>query len=167
MPFDEHSSNGYVLAIFMEYLFAISILAILKCFLIFGIGTCSMLFPMAKDIKYNLQSVSDNVKRKGYRSKVGREFTHFVQFHCELIQLSLALSQPQNTFSSSTLIFPHYFRLFKMYLDFSRIIFVILFTWSIAGISSIMLLLKMKMVKQLHSFIQPINQTLNNDNDFP
>lgn len=83
-----------------------------------------MLFPLAKDIKHSLKAINDNVKRKTNRPQIAGQISQFVRFHSKLIQLIYD------------------------YTDLLRIIFTIIFTWSIVGICAIMLRLNM-MVKCL------------------
>lgn len=62
------------------------------CLAIFGLGTCSMLFQLTNDMKNNLKTINDNAQRKRNRSKIVIQFSHFVQFHSKLIQLSFIIS---------------------------------------------------------------------------
>lgn len=124
---------------------------ILKCFAIFGFGTCSMLFPLIKDVTYNLETINGNVRRKKNRSKILNRFAQFLQFNSKLLQLILCNERYQILYnqmdkSRSPLLF--FYRLIHDFPHFSRIIFLIILFYNIAGICA-MMLMKMKMVKLL------------------
>lgn len=53
--------------------------------MVFGIGTCSMMFSLAEDMKNNLKAINS---RKKKLEKVHR-LSQFVQFHSKLIKLNL------------------------------------------------------------------------------
>lgn len=44
-------------------------------------------------MKYNLKTINDNAKRRKIRPKIVKQFSQFVQFHCELIQLSFFIQK--------------------------------------------------------------------------
>lgn len=54
----------------------------------FGLGTCSMLFPLSKDIKFNLKTVNAIAKHRKNHSKNGNKFLQFIRFHSKMIELS-------------------------------------------------------------------------------
>lgn len=83
----------YVIGVCIQYMFLMNVMIICKCLGIFGLGTCSMLFPLTKDMKYNLKTINDNAKRRKIRPKIVKQFSQFVQFHCELIQLSFFIQK--------------------------------------------------------------------------
>lgn len=123
-----------------------------KCLAIFGFGTCFMLFPLTEDMTNILKTINDNARCKKNRPKITNRFPKFVQFHSELIQLSAFLLQIsiKNLNVDTKLIFLEFpFFLIRLFYDYSELLkmpLLILLTWSIAGISTQMLLLTLKMV---------------------
>lgn len=120
-----------------------------KCLAIFGIGTCFLLFPLAKDMKLNLKTINNSAKCKQNRLEMVEELSEFVEFHSKLIQLSQINTIPSTLilFYAISLILFVLSRLIHDQSEFSRTIFAIIILWSIAGICAVMLLLKMKLVK--------------------
>lgn len=93
LPFEMNNPAKYVIGVCIQYMFLMNVMIICKCLGIFGLGTCSMLFPLTKDMKYNLKTINDNAKRRKIRPKIVKQFSQFVQFHCELIQLSFFIQK--------------------------------------------------------------------------
>lgn len=120
--------------------------------MIFGFGTCSMLFTMLEELKNNLKTVNKNAKRREHRPKIAEQFSQIVQFHCKLIQLShtnrnrVPPQMPVVNGRNSLFVF-YLFRLTHEYSRLSKEIFIITFSWGLGASCAIMLMLKMKMVK--------------------
>lgn len=87
-PFDTKNPIGYLIAVFMEYIFDLSILVSAKCLAIYLFGTFFMLFPLVNDIKYCLKTINYNARHKKERPKISNQFFQFVQYHSKLKQLS-------------------------------------------------------------------------------
>lgn len=131
-----------------------------KCLVIFGIGTCPMLFQLTNDMKNNLETININAKRKNSQSKIVKQFSQFIQFHSKLIQLSIIFFEPipikLNQISNFL------FRQIHDYSNFLNIIFMIIFSWSIAGICILMLMLNMMVKCFLCSKNRFVNEMTNN-----
>ena len=87
-PFDTMNPIGFLVAVFIQYIAMINCMVAVKCTTIFFYGTCSMLFPLADDIKCTLKTINHIAKRKKKRSEVADQFSKFVQFHTKSLQLS-------------------------------------------------------------------------------
>lgn len=107
-----------------------------------------MMFPLAKDIKCNLKTINRDAKRKKNRSNIVNQLSKFVRFHSRMIELShvpfiaIGLRHEIEFISFSSL-----FRLIQDHANFSQMILIMIFSWSMAGICTIMLMLNMRMVK--------------------
>lgn len=88
LPFDIKNPMGFSVAVFIQFTFVFTIMVTVKCVAIFGFGICSMLFPLIDDMKNNLRSINGNTAFKTSRSRIRNKFSHLVQFHSKLIQLS-------------------------------------------------------------------------------
>lgn len=134
-------------------------MVIVKCLAICGFGTFSMLFPLTDDLKNDLKMINENAKRRRNRSKIVNQFSQFVPFHSKLVQLSSTQALSSSNFSQlTTNVF--YFSLIHDYSDLLNLIFIIMFTWSIAGVCSLMLMLNMT-VKYFELFINQIKLLIN------
>lgn len=88
LPFDWKTPSGFLIALSIQSILSICVMVTLECLAIFGLGTCLMLFPLTKDMKNNLRTISHDARRKKNRSKIIKQFSQFIQFHSKLIQLS-------------------------------------------------------------------------------
>lgn len=88
LPFDWRNPKGFLLANFVQFILVTAVMITIKCLAIFGLGTCSMLFPLTKDMKNILKTIDDHAQRRKNQSKIGKQFSRIVRFHCKLIQLS-------------------------------------------------------------------------------
>lgn len=148
LPFDTKNLIGFFAAVFILNVLVFNLMVIVKCFTIFGFGTCSMLFSLTEDIKCSLRTISHTARYKRNRSKSLKQLCQFVQFHSELIQLSPytdRYSFKVKCINKSLFNFV-VFRLTHSYSDLLKIFSIIILSWSIAAICVQMLLLKM-MVK--------------------
>lgn len=148
LPFDTKNPIGFIVAGLIQYVFGISLMITIECLAIIVFGTYFMLFPLTKDIKRNLKMINFNAKRRKSRLKIGNRFSQFVQFHSKLLQLShegIKLTVFQMNQRQSQ--FPLFFcRLIHDLSNLMKLILIVALIWSIAGICSMMLLLKLKLV---------------------
>lgn len=80
------------MAMFVQYIFLLNTMVSIKCLAIFGVGTCFMLFPLARDVKHNLRAINQAAKmnkNQNKRPKIVEELAQFVGFHSRLFQLSI------------------------------------------------------------------------------
>lgn len=145
-PFDTKTPIGFSVAIFMDYILYVGIMITVECLMIFGIGTCSMLFPLTNDMKCDLKSCGVKSKCKKNRSKIVKQFAQFIRFHSKLIQLSHMKCAITNVYEKPDIIL-FLFRLIHDFSELTKVVFILLFLWSSAAICCQMLLLNMKMVK--------------------
>lgn len=59
------------------------------CSLNYGIGICSFLISIAKDIAVDLDCISESVKTKGNRAFVLKRLSEIIQLHSNVKQLSI------------------------------------------------------------------------------
>lgn len=97
LPFEANTPIRYFIAVTIYYVLLMNTLVALKCLTTFGFGTCSMLFPLTNDLKSNLKTMNDNARRRKYRSKITKQLSRFIQFHCKLLQLSLFVTHNLQT----------------------------------------------------------------------
>lgn len=88
LPFDTNNPIGFSTGIIVQCIFVFNSMVTVKCLAIFGVETCFIVFPLARDVKCNLEMINHNAKCKRNRSKINGQLYEFVQFHSELIQLS-------------------------------------------------------------------------------
>lgn len=125
-----------------------------KCFAIFISGICLMLMSMTEDIKREIRTINKNLRTKKTRCRIEKQFFELIQFYSKARQLSINTIS-KTIFHFSFILSPLFFRLAHKFSDLMVFIFVLLFSWSIAAICNMTLLIKLEMVKCLssHNFI--------------
>lgn len=92
-PFDTKAPIGFLAAIVLQCFMTSSLMIIFKRFLMFGLATLPLLFPLTDDIKCDLKAIEESLRDKTKRSKMAKPLSQFVQFHSDTRQLRLEISE--------------------------------------------------------------------------
>lgn len=146
-PFDTKNLCGYLVGSGVQYIFVFNSMITMECLATFCVGTCFIVFPLANDTKHSLKTINFNAKYKKNHSNIVIQLYQFVRFHAKLIRLchTLYIEIEIYIISDSPANWRLFvlFRLIHNYLDLLKIIFIIIFIWSIGGICAILLMFNM------------------------
>lgn len=89
IPFNTKHPIGFSVAIVIQFVLIRNVMILLYCFLLIGIATLPMLFPLTDDIKCDMKTIQKSLKNKRKRSKIIESLSQFVQSHADARQLNL------------------------------------------------------------------------------
>lgn len=149
-PFDTKSPIGFSAAMAILYVFTSNAMIIIKSFVLIGIATMPMLFPLTQDMKYDLNNIKSSLKDKTKRLKMFERLSQFIQFHSDTKQLSgwekRRIIRKSKLHSFILLSFRFPFRFAQNLSKFLKMILMTLCSMCIILISSELLLIEFKMV---------------------
>lgn len=88
-PFNTKTRIGFSVATIIQYIFLLDLMISMECFLLIGIATLPMLFPLTDDIKCDLSAIQRLLRDKTKRIKMTKPLSKFIQFHSDTRRLSL------------------------------------------------------------------------------
>lgn len=113
-----------------------------------------MSISLTEDLKCDLDSLNENAIVKSNRVKISKHFCQFVQFHSDSKQLSdFYHNWKRQTTTKSKSIFRSSFRLVSDFSETMQFPNIFLFSWGIAAICILMLMLQNQLVQYNIQFI--------------
>lgn len=90
-PFDYRNPIGYLFAFFLQYIALLNLFFYVCCMACIGIGFFMFIISITKDIKNNLRSINEHLKKsmsEHEKSEISTQFLDTIQFHAVAKQLS-------------------------------------------------------------------------------
>lgn len=144
------------MAIALEYIFIFNAAFTGIAFVVFAIGACLMSISLTEDLKCDLESLNKYTISKNDRIGIFTHFCQFVQFHSDAKQLSVILAKDVIIDLKSTLC-PFFFRLVVDFSDLMQLPCIFLFSWGIAAICILMLMLQNQIVQYFSELFRLIH----------
>lgn len=148
-----------MIAINLEYIAVVYLLYLISCILSLAIGSYIFAIASTKEIRRNIRDfnkvvmVNDEQTKPDKRSYLISQFSVFIHAHSTVKQLSIHCKWdlPQRTIINWDIKF-----ISRVATDFSNVfqpIFMVLFSWSIIAICSLMLLIQIEIVEMKIPFL--------------
>lgn len=135
------------MAFSMEYLLLFAVGCVGLYSLIFLSGSCWLMISMAHDLKCDLQIVADIEKPK---AKLINEFSQFVEFHSDVMQLRRSPFHFNLPFDYSIFFNYSVFRLVRVFTNAYHITLMSLLLWTVGFLCGSLLLIQIELVEKIH-----------------
>lgn len=89
LPFDWRNPQGYLFAIFIEFLVAFCVLSFIACFSTFAFGAFMFALSFVKDLIAEVNYINKCVRTKRSETKVLKRFVKSIALHADMKQLSV------------------------------------------------------------------------------